>query len=397
MIYPVNPPPKGMTWFNTWVKKRILVKPYIVWTGDVYIVCSKTGARLLKKAYRYIIKAFRSGFSWGGQINSCHFLVSTDGYCRFEISIPPFHSRDKTHLFRDFNALNIGLLKHFKHNSVSALYINHLSYFTTNPPNRVWAEPLYFERYLDFLGYQFAFAGPNARAVLTDWLATASSLMGRLDKQDFDRILWRAWYMLQINPSLRDWVSVASRNPIYHAIMQFKTPTGPCQYVPTPQSLYGFSRCTDVHGAEKTLTELFPPEDVKAPERYVGQDAWAALEAQRLQRKHQAILAAQAAMASQQGSEAQGQQAPSVEHQPQQAPGVEHQPQQAPGVQHQPQQAPGVQQQPQRARTLLMGNYIQTMINPVELSLMLGHDFGNFIAQATALIIIELDMGLFHA
>lgn len=190
MIYPVNPPPKGMTWFDTWVKKRILVKPYIVWTGDVYIGCSKTGARLLKKAYRYIIKAFKSGFSWRGQINSCHFLVSTDGYCRFEISIPPFHSGDKTHLFRDFNALNIGLLKHFKHNSVSALYINHLSYFTTNPPNRVWAEPLYFERYLDFLGYQFAFAGPNARAVLTDWLATASSLMGRLDKQDFDRILW---------------------------------------------------------------------------------------------------------------------------------------------------------------------------------------------------------------
>jgi hypothetical protein len=37
------------------------------------------------------------------------------------------------------------------------------------------------------------------------------------------------------------------------------------------------------------------------------------------------------------------------------------------------------------------------MINPVELSIMLGHDFGNFIAQATALIIIELDMGLFHA
>jgi hypothetical protein len=257
MIYPVDPPPKGMTWFHKWVKKRILVKPYFVWTGDAYIICSKTGARLLKRAYRYIINTFRSGFSWGGRFNSCHFLVSTDGYCHFEISIPPFESGDKTHLFEDFNALNIGLLQHFKLEHVSALYLNHLSYFTTNPPSRVWVEQLYFERYLDFLGYQFAFAGPNARAVLTDWLATASSLMGRFDKDDYDKILWRAWRMLHIPPNMRDWVAFASRiNPIYDAIIQYKSGIGPCQYVPTPVSLYGFSRCTDIHGAEKTLVSV---------------------------------------------------------------------------------------------------------------------------------------------
>ncbi|TVU31998.1 hypothetical protein EJB05_23714 [Eragrostis curvula] len=140
-----------------------LAKWFTFFYGDRVLIGKTKGCKLLCKAYRYVIKKYKEGKSWGGKFTANDMV--TDGK-NFRIAIEPEEEATVDNLFLDLGKLTDNMVSHFVVDDACAIYVRHLNDFCKFPPERVKTSEELLEVYLMFLSYHPAFGYSMERADL---------------------------------------------------------------------------------------------------------------------------------------------------------------------------------------------------------------------------------------